>query len=162
LSGLPTYQNFGVYLALCSIAQLSLELRIAMRSIVLILSLVLLGTRSEVLLFACTSYGPGEYAYNVLSLWADFGIGLFLSYIVMFIGALVVFVRYQSTSSNGIPIGYPIGLWVATGIPLVVAKSFGYPAVPVLLGVASYMLNETINLSVKPSLAAVQAQSGCL
>jgi hypothetical protein len=242
-SGLPTYQDFGVYLALCSIALLSLERKIAMRSIVFILSLVsliLLGSRSELILFligagvvelvqsrkthvlltatlasaaayvgvlfideaetnriafwvsmmaqgegifldplreavnenglkiigdnpvfgAFAYYGPGEYAHNVLSLWADFGIGLFFLYIVMFVGTLVVFVRYQSMSSIGRSIGFPIGLWMATGTLLVVAKSFGYPAVPVLLGVASCMLNRTRSLCTKPSLAAGQAESG--
>jgi len=222
--GLPTYQDFGLYLAFSAMALMSLERNIAIRGVVFVLSLVslvLLGSRSELMLYlvgaaiiavvqtkkshaaiiasvaaaavyvgmllvdevetnriafwvsmiaqgeglyqdplraavnenglrvignhpflgAFAYYPPGEYAHNLLSLWAEFGVGLFLLYLVMFVGALVVFIQYRSSYPVGVSFGFALGLWVATALLLVVAKSFGYYVVPVLLGSASYLLS---------------------
>ena len=224
-SGVPTYQDFGVYLSIVALAVLSLERSFALRTLVTLLSLgglFLLGSRSELVLFLMVAgviwlsagkllhglavagvvavlvylgtlyltdleasrvvywvsilleggginsdplrkafneqgvatisqhpvlgsfayYPPGEYAHNVLSLWADFGVGIFALYVVMFVGILVAVLRaHGARAALPLPFAFFFGVWLGTAVLLIAAKNFGYFVVPMLLGAASQVLH---------------------
>jgi hypothetical protein len=225
VNGVPTYQDFGVYLSIVALAVLSLERGFALRTLVTLLSLgglLLLGSRSELVLFLIVAgviwlsegkllqglavagvvavlvylgtlyltdleasrvvywvsillegggidsdplrkafneqgvatisqhpvlgsfayYPPGEYAHNVLSLWADFGVGIFALYVVMFVGILVAVLRaHGARAALPLPFALFFGVWLGTAVLLIAAKNFGYFVVPMLLGAASQVLH---------------------
>jgi hypothetical protein len=220
----PTYQDFGVYLAVLALAVVSLETSFSLRALVTLLSLgglLLLGSRSELVLFLVGAgviwlseakpshglavagvsaglvylgasyladlegnrvvywvsaildggsidsdplrkafnddgvatigqhpllgsfayYSPGGYAHNVLSLWAEFGVGPFVLYVAVFVGILVVVLRSDGVRAGlPLPVGLFVGYWLGTAVLLISAKSFGYYVVPMLLGLASQVL----------------------
>jgi hypothetical protein len=91
-------------------------------------------------------YEPGQYAHNILSLWAEFGMLPFLLYCALLCVAFWAFIKAPARRCDGDGAA-DFGLAVLVGgvVLLVAAKSYGYFTVPVALGVASAMLKRETN-----------------
>jgi hypothetical protein len=84
------------------------------------------------------NYASGEYAHNVLSVWVDFG----LLGLALFLAAVVVplrqVVRYRAVFEPEISQRvFCLSVFLVSILLIMTSKSFGYPMIPVALGLSA-------------------------
>lgn len=88
-----------------------------------------------------SSYEPGEYAHNILSMWVDYGfIGILLFFAILIVAIITSFL---STSQRSDPLNsIEIPLFTFLALILLLAKNYNYQLIPIILALIANLISK--------------------